>query len=94
MADFNFRKLLQQLPDGNLYRVGANGRILKKNQSTNEPLRNAPPQNQSGTLHSVSPNIKRMHTPLSALSGEDLGDLSYSGRLTQMSNTEGWYLSA
>ena len=90
MTDFNFRKLLQQLPDGNLYRVGANGRILKKN----EPQRNAPPQNQSGTLHSVSPNIERMHTPLSALSGEDLGDLSYPGRLTQMSNTEGWYSSA
>ena len=94
MADFNFRKLLQQLPDGNLYHVGANGWILKKNQSTNEPLRNALPQNQSGTLHSVSPNIERMHTPLSALSGEELGDLLYSGRLTQTSNTEGWYSSA
>ena len=75
-------------------RVGANGWILKKNQYTNEPLRNAPPQNHSGTLRSVSPNIERMHTPLSALSGEDLGDLSYSGRLTKMSNTEGWFSSA
>ena len=76
LADYNFRKLLQHIPDGNNFRMTANGRIINKtnpNPRLNQGVLHPRDQSHeacSGPVlpHNSSPNVSRIGTPISMIS--------------------------
>ena len=82
LAEFSFRKLLQQIPHGNKYRVGSNGRIMEKlavNPRTDQVVmhstdqfqyHNTDYQSASDLPSSSIPNVSRLQTPVSTLSDD------------------------
>ena len=75
LAGYNFRKLLQQIPGGNNFRVAANGRITPKvnpnphlNQGIDPGFNSRSAYIRPGVPPNSTPNISGIGTPVSMLS--------------------------
>ena len=88
IAEFNFRKLLQQLPNGKEYRLGGNGRIINNVQQlatySSHPMMYNEPLGTQG----LSPNVTRLATPISMFS-DDLHEEISNDTQRQVTPTSG-----
>ena len=83
IAEFNFKKVLQQLPNGSDYWIVGSGRIIGKNEHISPNYSSAMPMGHSGTVEGYSPNVTRLDTPISALSDDHPGDHSFVAASSQ-----------
>ena len=70
ITEFNFKKLLRQLPNGSDFRIGGNGRIIHKNDQPDSQTLHRGLHGELQGAQGQSPNIARLPTPLSMMSDD------------------------
>ena len=88
IAEFNFRKMLQQLPNGKDYRIGGNGHIINKVQQPTTYSSHLMMYNEPLGTQGLSPNVTRLATPISMFS-DDLQEEISNNTQRQATPTSG-----